>query len=94
MLQLKNVLGLCVSVLGLLICLLYKNSLTLHYNMNKINDKIFDQKLITLGDYSVQGKITSHQWGNFMLRLNEDEKEKAVLQFEGYLKEELQKWLA
>ena len=57
--------------------------------MNKINDKIFDQKLITLGDYSVQGKITSHQWGNFMLRLNEDEKEKAVLQFEGYLKEEL-----
>ena len=79
MLFLKNVLGLVVSVIGLLICAMYRNSLTLFLNMNKINDKIFDAHLITLGDYSVRGKISSSMFANFLHRSSEREKENAVL---------------
>ena len=52
-LELKNTLGLACSVIGLFICLFYINSLTVFKNTNIINDRIFDQQLITLGDYSV-----------------------------------------
>ena len=69
MLFLKNVMGLVVSVLGLLICAMYRNSLTLFLNMNKINDKIFDAHLITLGDYSVTGKVSSSMYANFLLHI-------------------------
>ena len=58
MLLLKNTLGLVVSVLGLWICLLFRNSLVVFQQTNKINDKLFDAQLITLGDYSVMGNIT------------------------------------
>jgi len=58
MLHLKNVLGLCVSVVGLFICLFYWNTITRILRMNAINDKIFDNVLVTLGDYSVQGEIS------------------------------------
>ena len=45
--------GLCASVLGLFICLVYRNTLVFYQTTNMINDKIFDSKLITLGDFSV-----------------------------------------
>lgn len=53
MVFLKNVMGLCASVIGLAICLFYRNTLTVYYKTNIVNDKIFDSQLITLGDYSV-----------------------------------------
>ena len=42
MLLLKNTLGLVVSVIGLWICLLFRNSLVVFQQTNKINDKLFD----------------------------------------------------
>ena len=42
MLFLKNVLGLCCSVLGLYICLVYHNTITVLKSINMINEKIFD----------------------------------------------------
>ena len=53
MLFLKNLMGLCSSVIGLFICLFYRNTLVVYQNTNLINDKIYDSKLITLGDFSV-----------------------------------------
>ena len=66
MVFLKNVMGLCASVIGLMICLFYRNTLTVFLTTNLINDKIFDSKLITLGDYSVQGKIPQPLWNKFL----------------------------
>lgn len=66
MLKLKNVLGLCASVIGLLMCLVYYNTVKLMQSTNQINEKIFDSELITLGDYSVSGKISQEQWEKFL----------------------------
>ena len=66
MLELKNVLGLVVATLGLAICLLYRNFMSYQKGVNLINDKIFDSKLITLSDYSVQGKITDEIYEKFL----------------------------
>ena len=52
---LKNVMGLCASMLGLFICMVYRNTIVVFKASNKINDKLFDGHLITLSDYSVQG---------------------------------------
>ena len=59
MVFLKNSLGLVVSVIGLFVCIVYKNALTAYQQVNLINDKLYDAELITLGDYSVMGKIRS-----------------------------------
>ena len=66
MLFLKKVMGLCASVIGLYICLTYRNTLVVYQTTNMINDKIYDGYLITLGDYSVQGKISQGHWDRFM----------------------------
>ena len=66
MVLLKNAMGLCVSVLGLLICLVYRNSLVFYQKTNEINDKIFDSDLITLGDFSVQGKVPLEVYNQFV----------------------------
>ena len=66
MVLLKNAMGLCVSVLGLLICLVYRNSLVFYQKTNEINDKIFDSDLITLGDFSVQGKVPLEVYSQFV----------------------------
>ena len=62
MLKLKNTMGLMASVFGLLICLIYRNTIRLYATNNKINDKIFDSQLITVGDYSIQGAIRNAQF--------------------------------
>ena len=59
MLLLKNVLGLCSACLGLAICMIFRNEMTFRQSLNLINEKLFDSQLITVGDYSIQGKITS-----------------------------------
>ena len=69
MLFLKNTLGLVVSVLGLTICLVYRNSMVVFMEVNKINDKLFDAKLITLGDYSVMGNIHRDSYEKFIVTL-------------------------
>jgi len=55
MLLLKNVMGLCSAVLGLAICIIYRNEIVFRQSLNMINEKIFDSQLITVGDYSIQG---------------------------------------
>lgn len=66
MLWLKNVMGLCAATLGLAICLVYRNNMVYQQGINLINDKIYDGQLITLGDYSIQGKITRKQYDKFL----------------------------
>jgi hypothetical protein len=66
MLWLKNVMGLAAAVLGLAICFVYRNFMVYQKGINIINDKIFDSQLITLSDYSVQGKITSSMYDKFL----------------------------
>ena len=94
-LELKNTLGLACSVIGLFICLFYINSLTVFKNTNIINDRIFDQQLITLGDYSVQGKIKREQWFAFKdtIKDDPDAQENIMVKFEEYLINEIQNWV-
>ena len=91
MLFLKNVYGLIVSIMGLLICLIYHNSLTVMRSTNLINEKIFDSQLITLGDYSVQANISEDVWEKFLTQCGNDEH--AVAKFEAVLTEEIGNWL-
>lgn len=58
MLELKNVMGLVASVLGLFICLIYRNTIVFEKTQNKINEKLFDTMLVTLGDYSIQAEVS------------------------------------
>ena len=68
-------LGLGVSVIGLFICLSYRNTIQVYQNTNKVNDKIFDAELITVGDYSSMGRISPQCWANFMQQFEESEKD-------------------
>ena len=63
---LKNVMGLCASMLGLFICIVFRNTIKVFRASNKINDKLFDGLLITLSDYSVQGEISQAQYEKFL----------------------------
>ena len=92
MVFLKNVMGLCASMLGFFICLVYRNTIVVFKASNKINDKLFDSHLITLSDYSVQGEITRAQYMKFLSNENVRE-EHAVMQFEQYLGHEIKEWL-
>ena len=67
---LKNVMGLAASVIGLFICIVYRNTIVVFKASNKINDKLFDGQLITLSDYSVQGKISREQYMMFLANEN------------------------
>ena len=87
--------GLCASVIGLYICLTYRNTLVVYQTTNMINDKIFDGYLITLGDYSVQGKISQHHWNTFLagMKTKGVKDEHYVVAFERILEEQIQEWL-
>lgn len=96
MLFLKNTLGLCCSVLGLFICLVYRNTITLLLSTNMINEKIFDGQLITLGDFSVQGQISSSIYKCFKEMLSssgKDTEENTVRLFQKYFIEQIEQWL-
>lgn len=94
MVFLKNAMGLVVSVLGLYICLFFRNALVSYQQVNKINDRLYDAKLITLGDYSVMGKVYSSQYNEFVKKLTtEQEKENKTLLFERHLINEIEKWV-
>ena len=58
MVELKNILGLCCTCIGFLVFAFFRQTLFRDYALNAINDKILDSNLITLGDYSVKGKIS------------------------------------
>ena len=59
MLQLKNSLGLLCTCLGLLVFLVFRFVLRREVELNKIYDRVFDLKLVTLADFSVKGQIES-----------------------------------
>ena len=65
MLDLKNSMGLAVSIVGLVILLTFRSTIQLYASFNKVNDKIFDSELITVGDYTVMGQISNDDWYNF-----------------------------
>ena len=55
MLMTKKTWGLVVACLGLAICLIWTNSMNYLLNMDSINDKIYDMKLVTVSDYTIMG---------------------------------------
>ena len=91
MLFLKKAMGLCSSVFGLLICLVYRNTLVVYQTTNLINDKIYDSKLITLGDFSVQGKISHLHWEKYLkgFRSENNSDEYVIQKFEKVLEAEI-----
>lgn len=93
MLFLKNVMGLCSAVIGLGICLVFRTELAFRESANLINEKIFDGQLITVGDYSIQGKITRDQYQKFLKDVNNGNDENAIARFEHYLIKEIENWL-
>lgn len=60
MLELKNAMGLASAFLGIAIIIIFRNTVFLYQGTNAINDKIYDGLLTTVGDFSVQGKISRH----------------------------------
>ena len=57
-----------------------------------INEKIFDGQLITVGDYTVQGKITGTQYKAFLQNAGDND-ENAIAGFEEQLTSEIENWL-
>ena len=57
-----------------------------------INEKIFDGQLITVGDYTVQGKITGKQYQKFLQNAGQND-ENATAAFEEQLTSEIENWL-
>lgn len=94
MLWLKNVMGLSSAVIGLLICWVYSGTMTVYKATNAINDKIFDGQLITLGDYSVQGKISWEQYQKFKTEVLKGKNDDHTMKkFEKYFVQEIELWM-
>ena len=95
MLYLKNLMGLAVSVIGLFICMFFRAQIILYQGTNIINDKIFDQHLITLGDYSMMAQVKEAQYNSFYAKLTtHDQRQNAVREFEKYLASTIKERLA
>ena len=55
MLMTKKVWGLAAACLGLAICMMFRSSMIYLLNMDEIQDKLFDMKLVTVSDYAIMG---------------------------------------
>lgn len=62
MLYCKNLMGLCVSVLGLFICLVFTHTIVIYKRTNKINEKFFNAKMVTVSDFTIEGTISKFQY--------------------------------
>ena len=69
MLMTKKTWGLVVACLGLAICLIWTNSMNYLLNMDSINDKIYDMKLVTVSDYAIMGQLTPQMYERFRAEL-------------------------
>lgn len=58
----KNVWGLAVACMSLFIMFLFREASHYFYEADKINEKLLDLKLITVGDYAISGWIPKGVW--------------------------------
>jgi len=61
----KRLWGLALACIGLFMVWFFRVSVLYMKNMDIINEKIFDSKLITVNDYTVKIKITESMFSNF-----------------------------
>ena len=69
MLMDKKVWGLAAACLGLAICMVFSNSMSYLLNMDEINDKLYDMKLVTVSDYAVMGQIPAAMYERYKMNL-------------------------
>ena len=69
MLMTKKVWGLAAACLGLAICMVFANSMTYLLNMDEINDRLYDMKLVTVSDYAIMGQIPIAMFEKFKINL-------------------------
>lgn len=57
-----------------------------------MNEKLYDGQLVTVGDFSIQGKISKHQWDIFYDSIKDDpvKRDNAVSEFENHFAEKLE----
>ena len=63
-LEKKNMWGLAVACLSLLICLTFREAANYFLASDIVNTKLLDMKLITVGDYTVSGWISKAVWNS------------------------------
>ena len=68
----KSHCGLIVAMFGVFICSIFLVVTQWIYNIDVINDKIYDLDLITVSDYTVSCAITDEVYANFVESLNGD----------------------
>lgn len=57
--------GLGLVCIGILMMMIYAATLTKMINLDVINEKLFDLKLITVNDFTVKFKVTKDMFDNF-----------------------------
>ena len=65
----KKLWGLAAACLGLAICMMFRSSMIYLLNMDEINDRLYDMKLVTVSDYAIMGQIPSKMYEKFRIRL-------------------------
>ena len=73
MLETKKVWGLAAACFGLAICMIFRVSMVYLLNMDEINSKIYDMKLVTVTDYAVMGQIPKACFEKFKVSQNLDQ---------------------
>jgi len=98
MLHLKSMLGLASAVIGLAICLVFHTEIKYMRAINLIAEKELDRQIITVGDFTIEGKVTTAQFQRFMQTRPaaaslESTDEGFILPFERYLAREIERWV-
>ena len=57
MIEKKNVIGLVIACLSLMICLYMRLRVSYMHNLDTINNKLIDGMLLTVDDFTVSGKL-------------------------------------
>ena len=62
----KKAWGLAIACIGLLMCIFWATTIRLILNVDKIYDKLIDMDLVTVDDYTVQTRLRSAIYDNFL----------------------------
>ena len=64
-LKTKRLWGLTAALLGVWIAFIFRYTIDLLHRADAINDKLYDLKLITVGDYTAYGNVSQTMWNYF-----------------------------
>ena len=79
-----------LACLGIAICLIWRNAMAYLKKMDKINDKLYDMKLVTVSGYAVMAELSPSMYESIKtnMQLNSNSSQnRPIIQF----KEELEK---